>query len=160
MGEKKVGKPRLYKTNEELEKKVNEYFDSCFQPKLRYNSKKKYYEPVYDNKGNKIMEQVKPFTMSGLAYYLGMSRESLLNYEKRDEYFGTITRARQRVENYVEERLFDREGVNGAKFNLSNNFKGWKEKQESDVNLVAPKIELEIVNNENLEKELWHSEQI
>lgn len=42
----------------------------------------------------------------------------------------TITRAKSRIEQYAEERLFDRDGANGAEFNLSNNIKGWSEKQE------------------------------
>ena len=29
------------------------------------------------------------------------------------------------MEQYAEERLFDRDGVNGARFSLANNFKGW-----------------------------------
>ena len=39
------------------------------------------------------------------------------------------------VEQYAEMRLFDRDGANGAKFSLANNFKGWAEKQtiEADV---------------------------
>ena len=44
-----------------------------------------------------------------------------------------VTRAKSRVEQYTEERLFDREGVQGAKFSLANNFKGWAEKQ--DINM-------------------------
>ena len=48
----------------------------------------------------------------------------------------TITRAKTRIEQYAEERLFDKDGANGAKFSLANNFEGWKEKQqiEADVN--------------------------
>ena len=42
----------------------------------------------------------------------------------------TITRAKSFVEKYAEERLFDRDGVQGAKFSLINNFKGWSEKPE------------------------------
>ena len=42
----------------------------------------------------------------------------------------TITRAKSRIEMYNEERLYDKDGVNGAKFNLKNNFKGWAENPE------------------------------
>ena len=41
---------------------------------------------------------------------------------------------------YVEERLFDKDGVTGAKFNLSNNYANWREKQE--IELTKP---LEVV---------------
>ena len=69
--------------------------------------------------------------MTGLALALGFTtRTSLLNYQGKKEFMDTITRAKTRVEQYAEERLFDRDGSNGAKFSLSNNFKGWSEKQE------------------------------
>ena len=42
----------------------------------------------------------------------------------------TITRAKSRVEEYAEMRLFDKDGANGAKFSLANNFKQWKEKPD------------------------------
>ena len=42
----------------------------------------------------------------------------------------TIDRAKTKIEEYAERRLFDRDGCNGAKFSLANNFRGWAEKQE------------------------------
>ena len=80
--------------------------------------------------GNVIKTQVRPYTISGLADALDMSRQSLLNYSKKEEFFDTITRAKRKCEVYAEEQLFDKNGVNGAKFSLANNFEGWKEKQE------------------------------
>ena len=49
------------------------------------------------------------------------------------EFVDTITRAKSKIEQYVEERLFDRDGANGAKFSLANNFKGWNEKQSVEI---------------------------
>ena len=48
------------------------------------------------------------------------------------------------TDKYAEERLFDREGVQGAKFSLINNFKGWSEKpeSESDAELLQKAAEL------------------
>ena len=80
---------------------------------------------------------VRPLTITGLALALGFnSRQSLLNYQGKQEFMDTITRAKAKVEQYAEERLYDKDGANGAKFSLSNNFEGWKEKQqiEADVN--------------------------
>ena len=57
----------------------------------------------------------------------------------------TITRAKTFIEQYAEERLFDKDGAYGAKFSLANNFKGWAEKTqiEADVkNDVTINIEL------------------
>lgn len=116
-----------------MEKKIEEYFESCFKEDLKYNSDKNYYEPKKDYKGNIIKYQYKPFTITGLANALGLTRQSLLNYSKDEKFFDTITRAKQRVEEYVEERLFDKDGVNGAKFNLINNFSQWSDKQEVDT---------------------------
>ena len=80
--------------------------------------------------GKVLKKQVRPFTISGLADALDMSRQSLLNYEKDDKFFDTITRAKRKCEVYTEERLFDNVGANGAKFSLINNFDGWKEKKD------------------------------
>ena len=80
--------------------------------------------------GNIVKTQVRPFTVSGLADALDMSRQSLLNYSEKEEFFDTIKRAKRKCEVYAEERLYDKNGANGAKFSLANNFEGWKEKQE------------------------------
>lgn len=45
----------------------------------------------------------------------------------------TITRAKSMVEAYAEERLFDKDGSNGARFSLINNFRGWTEKPQTDL---------------------------
>ncbi len=120
-----VGRPKKYNTAEEMQEKIDSYFLSCFKPALDKKGK------VMCNPltGNPILIQFKPFTMSGLADALDMSRQSLLNYKKNDEFFDTIERARRKVEIYTEEKLFEKETCNGSKFSLSNNF-GWADKQE------------------------------
>ena len=71
-----------------------------------------------------------PYTMSGLALALNLSRQALINYEGRDAYVDTVKRARQRVEAQLEQGLLTRERqVAGHIFNLKNNF-GWKDTQE------------------------------
>ncbi len=132
---KKRGAPKKYTDKNIMQTKIEEYFESCFKEELKYNSKKKVYEPKIDYKGNIIKYQYKPFTITGLANAIGLTRQSLLNYSKDDEFFDTITQAKQKVEEYVEERLFDRDGVNGAKFNLTNNFSNWSEKSELDTTI-------------------------
>lgn len=77
-------------------------------------------------KGLPVQVNVHPATVTGLAYALGFkSRQALLNYQGRPAFHDAITRAKMRIEAYTEERLFDRDGVNGAKFSLTNNFSGW-----------------------------------
>lgn len=131
--EKKKGRPKKYTEAKKIQIKIDEYFESCFKEDLKYNSEKGYYEPKKDYKGNIIKYQDKPFTITGLARALGMTRETLLRYEEDNEFSDTIKKAKQKVEAYVEERLFDRDGVNGAKFNLTNNFSNWSDKQEVDT---------------------------
>ena len=98
-----------------------------------------------DKYGAPIIVGRKPPTITGLALALGFtSRQALLNYQGKKEFVDTITRAKSFVEKYAEERLFDREGVQGAKFSLVNNFKGWSEKpeSESDAELLQKAAEL------------------
>ena len=71
--------------------------------------------------------------MTGLALALGFtSRQALLNYQAKPKFVDTIMRAKSRCEEYAESRLYDRDGANGAKFSLTNNFKGWSDKPEQD----------------------------
>ena len=129
--ENKVGRPLMYKTKEELQEKIDEYFEKCKGKYLTIDD-----VLVRDKNGIPVVVDAKPPTITGLALALGFaSRQALLNYEGRDEFNDTITRAKSRVECYAEERLFDKDGANGAKFNLANNFKGWKEKQQIDSNI-------------------------
>ncbi len=110
----KRGRPRIFNSAEEMQEKIDNYFNSCFIIK-------------YDDEGNIIeMKRIRPWTMSGLADALDMSRQSLINYSKDDEFFDTITRARRKIEIYNEEMIYSKEKYNGARFSLENNF-GWKE---------------------------------
>lgn len=127
-----------YRTVEELEEGIQDYFTS-----LR--------GPIKDNKGNFILEPEtgapvvvdfsRPPTLAGLALALNITTETLRNYSKSDvndvdnetdkmTYFGAISRAKSICESYLSERTLDREGVQGAKFLLSNNHKGYSEKSE------------------------------
>ena len=134
MEEKKAtGRPPTFKSKAEMQKKIDEYFKECEGEVLL----DEYGKPVIDKWGNVIKVGAKPLTVTGLALALGFtSRQALLNYQAKQEFVDTITRAKTRIEQYAEERLFDKDGANGAKFSLSNNFEGWKEKQqiEADVN--------------------------
>lgn len=120
------GRPLNFKTNKQLQDKINEYFNLCQgEPFLDSEG-----NPVLNKYGEIVIVNAKPPTVTGLALYLGFNgRQSLMNYQEREEFMDTILRAKSRIEEYAETRLYDKDGCNGAKFNLSNNF-GWKEKQE------------------------------
>lgn len=152
---------QLWTGPEDLQKKVDEYFLSCFGPVLD-----KYGRLVLDEDGVPIKVQKRPFTMSGLAYSLGISRGLLLNYRKGlvdevgfsvDEvklYSHILDRAKQRVEIYLEEQLMNKDSSFGSKFNLDVNF-GWvssKERAEiaeKEINMRIKEQELLDENNDN-----------
>lgn len=154
----KVGRPPKYKTPEEMQKKIDEYFESCYRAIMVFNKDKSQYEVVKDNDGNIVKEQFKPFTITGLANALELSRSDLLNYDKKSEFHNTVTRAKSIVEQYAEERLFDRDGNRGAIFSLSNNFKNWADKQQIDTT-KEPTININMINNEDLQKDFFKKEE-
>lgn len=138
----KGGRPPMYKTKEEIQEKIDAYFNECKGSPV-YDKEG---NPIFDKWGNPIIFGERPLTVTGLALALGFnSRQSLLNYQDKPEFMDTIMRAKAKVEQYAEERLFDKDGANGAKFSLANNFEGWKEKQQIDANVdseVTISIEL------------------
>lgn len=114
------GRPLKFESAEELEQKANEYFSMCD-------------------------EKEKPYTITGLALALDCDRLTLINYEKKEEFFNTIKKIKLRVENYAEEQLMSGKGnTAGVIFNMKNNY-GWKDKTETEatvkqeVNYYAPK---------------------
>lgn len=131
-----AGRKPFYNSPEEMQEKIDEYFKLCEgEPLLDSDG-----VPMRNKYGKIIRDGRKPPTITGLALALGFaSRQALLNYEAKDTFYDTITRAKSRVEQYTEERLFDKDGNAGAKFSLMNNFKGWKEQQ--DVNMTMGKLE-------------------
>lgn len=116
------GRPPKYTSVKEIEGKIEEYFKSC-EGKPFYTDDG---EIMRDKMGYPIFIGKHPPTTTGLALALGfLSRQSLLNYQGKKEFRDAIMKAKSRIELYTEEQLFSRDGANGAKFSLQNNFKGW-----------------------------------
>lgn len=128
MSKNKGGAPPKYKCKEEIEGLIENYFKECEgKPYLDDEG-----NAITDKDGKIVLTASKPPTVTGLALALGFnSRQGLLNYQGKQEFNYTITRAKAYIEEYAERRLFDRDGVNGAKFSLINNFKGWSDKPAS-----------------------------
>lgn len=117
----------FYKTPEEMQEKIDAYFKACEGHPLLGA----YDEPVLDKFGVPIKLDVRPPTVTGLALALGFtSRQALLNYQAKKAFVDTVTRAKSRVEQYTEERLFDRDGQRGAEFSLQHNFR-WMDDHDS-----------------------------
>lgn len=119
-----AGRPLKFKSVEELQEKIDSYFEYCD-------------------------EKQKPYTITGLAGWLDTSRETLLEYEERPEFVDTIKAAKIKCEQWVEENaMMNRTNATFAIFNLKNNY-GWKDKYENEntVNLKVDNIS-ELPNDE------------
>lgn len=137
MAKDKGGRPLKFKSVKKLEEQIEEYFESCWRQKIDM-----FGNPVYvkDKKGKKteekVLEQFKPYTVSGLAVHLDTSRQTLVNYEKeegsRKQFFDTIKRAKERIYAFTEEQLFVGKNQSAVIFSLKNNY-NWKDKIETDV---------------------------
>lgn len=91
------GRPLKFTSVDDLKKKCDKYFED-------------------------MAAEERPLTISGLALYLNTSRNTLLAYEEKSEFFNTIKEAKDKVLNYAEERLYGQGQVAGVIFNMKNNF--------------------------------------
>lgn len=123
-----------YRNPEVMQKKVLEYFQSCFEPE------RVGVQPKTDLNGDVIYKQIKPFTLSGLKRALDLSTTTFRVYmagmyddpEEPDPdrlYSKILQRATQKIEEYAESRLYDKDGSNGAKYVLDCQF-GWKTRKD------------------------------
>lgn len=130
MDNRNVGRPLKFKSAEELKEKIGQYF-------------------------KKMDAEKRPYSITGLALELDTSRETLLNYEQKQEFFDTIKRAKLRCENFAEEKLFTARNVTGAIFNLKNNY-GWVDRQEvlnTPINYGKNHVTEDILDKEFMEFE-------
>jgi len=107
-----VGRPLKFESVEELQEKIDDYFATNAFMQVGDNT---VYAP----------------TMAGLALFLDCDRKTIINYERKCEFFHTIKKARARVEEALEQKLYGN-AVTGVIFNLKNNF-GWQDKTEQEV---------------------------
>ena len=112
-------RPAKYETVEDLQSKVDEYFESWYRKKKMYNSEWKEYE-------------VPSITMTDLAIFLWFeSRQSIYDYGEKWEFSYIIKRAQLFIEREYEERL-SWNSPTWAIFALKNMW--WKDKSEVDQN--------------------------
>lgn len=149
-GKEKRGRPLKFESVEVLQEKILAYFESCYDFKrdmfgnrIHDKDNPDYRKPKKGDKGNVIFirEQVKPFTITGLAVYLDTTRDVLLDYEsgkyddpeKSEEenklYSHTIKRAKQQIYAFAEEALYSGKQAAGPIFNLKNNW-GWVDQRD------------------------------
>jgi hypothetical protein len=125
-----TGRPLKFKSVEVLQERIDDYFNSCWEE---------------NDEGKRI--QVRPYTITGLANFLDCDRQTLLNYQEKEEFFGTIKRAKSMCEQYVEEYLFTGKNTAGGIFNLVNNY-GWQNKHNTDITTNGKELPSPIISIE------------
>jgi hypothetical protein len=145
-----AGRPLKYNI-QEVEKKIEDYFNSCWadvpvignfgpvmvddkeqNPQIKINKKTGEEQLVYPKKILTEYKQIKPYTVTGLANSLNMTRQMLMEYQNKDKFGDSITRAKSKCEQYAEEQLFLAKNANGPSFNLKNNY-NWRDKQDLEI---------------------------
>ena len=101
-----MGRPLKFQDVRELQVAIEQFFNDC-----------------------DLME--KPYTITGLALALDTTRKLLWEYEDRSDFRNTILKAKTRVENYAEQRLFTGGSPAGAIFALKNY--DWTDRQDYNV---------------------------
>lgn len=123
-----MAKPK-YTDPDEMRRRCDEYFEGC----SGHVAVDKDGIAILDARGNPVIVGAHPMTMTGLARALGFeSRRALARYAKREKFAGVVREARMRIEEYTEERLFDRDGQRGAQFSLLHNFR-WGEDDDGEA---------------------------
>ena len=129
------GRPPIYNSVEELQQKIDAYFNG----EMRHRT-------IYTKEGVAI--EVPTPTVTGLAIHLGFeSRQSFYDYEKVEQFSYTIKKARLFIEREYEE-LLQSGNTTGAIFALKN--MGWVDKVHNDVTTnekdITPTITPEIIS--------------
>lgn len=134
----KGGRHPTYSTLQELEERIESYFEHCKKGRRikRYDKQEKCF----------VTETVElPQTIEGLAYHLGMTRQSLLNYQNIDaDFFDTITRAKERINVWkMETAWLGDVDPRVWQFDLKNNA-NYKDKAEEEESKPIEKTTSEI----------------
>ena len=116
------GRPKKFNCPEVMKLQMDDYFNACDLD-----------VKVIENDKGQTKIVLKPYTISGLCLHLEIDRVTLLDYEKDAKFSSTIKQAKQRVENWIEEKsLTGAINPTTAIFNLKNNF-GWEDKRQVET---------------------------
>lgn len=105
-----IGRPFKIKTVEELEDRINQYFEDC-----RLNNR--------------------PLTVTGFCLALDTTRETIREYEARPDFVDSIKKAKEIVANYAEEQCLLARNPAGAIFIAKNH--GFIDKQQVSVDTTV-----------------------
>lgn len=136
------GRPKKL-TPRQVENGIKRYFKSITITKPVYehipygkdeDGKEKFKEvPVLNDLKKQVYKTVyiEHPSMTKLAHFLKIHRETLINYSKDEEYVDSIKKAKETIEAYLEDKLYGN-NVTGVIFNLKNNY-GWEDRQKHDI---------------------------
>lgn len=130
------GRPGIFETPEEMQKKIDLYFKNETGIELLRDENG---EALKDKRGKPIYD-VRPPTVAGLALYLGFcDRCQLYEQKARVGFSHTVKRAIARIEKFAERCLFLDAKPIGAIFWLKNH--GWRDKFEVEHNVGDETLE-------------------
>jgi hypothetical protein len=159
-----AGRPLKFASVAELQEKIDAYFRECdphlidvevpvYPKKAVAVGKKMMLEEDYDQEPQiKIVRRMSkqiPYTITGLALALETTRETLLDYEGRDEFSYTIKAAKLKCQNFTELSLYGT-APTGPIFSLKNNY-GWKDQSQVDSNNTHH-VKFDDMTDEQLER--------
>ena len=113
------GRPMKYKTKEDLQKAIYDYFNEC-----KTNTKE-----VQLKDGPITISSPRVPTIAGLAYAIGVDRQTVYNYEKNQEFFDIIKTARDYIMAQIESAAINDDVNNGPIIFVMKNY-GYSDKQE------------------------------
>jgi hypothetical protein len=120
-GKRSVGKPRIFGKPEEMEARIEEYFDKCEKRTINVFLKDKT-EPT-------VVPSPKIPTIAELAAELGMDRMTFYNYAERDEYIDIIKKARNRILAAMESSMINDDKPKAGIIFVAKNY-GYTDAQE------------------------------
>lgn len=114
-----AGRPPAYSSEEELQAKIEEYFNTLLAP-------------FFDENGIQIGTRwINKPTVGGLAVHLGIDRVTLHNYSKSDRFFNIIKRAKDLIHSFNEQMLTEGKNPVGAINTLINTSEFWVSDQKN-----------------------------
>lgn len=177
-----MARPRIFKSKSEFASAVDDYFASiCYKETvtIRIPVKDKDGNLTLDSKGHVVYSDkpvvsingepiereiyAVPPTIQGLCEHLGIGHDAWSNYAKRKGFSEVVTRARARIERFLEEGLYENpKAARGIMLNLTSNY-GWSNRQTVEMGeetrkvMTRPTMTLE--DKERLLKEMAFSAQ-
>jgi hypothetical protein len=135
-----AGRPLIFKEPKELEKRIEGYFEYCDARTKKEIVKTKDYFEIID------MPDPIPYTVYGLADYLDVDADTLLNYQVRSEFSVLISRAKSKIlTNKVQRGLDGKSNPQMTKLLLGHNYgiiepksENAAENKDVNINIIYP----------------------